>query len=370
MSQSSGVAPPLQGIQVVDFSHTLPGPYCTQLLADLGARVVKIERPGGGDYLRSLMPAVFAHYNRGKKSVSLDLKDPDDRGRALELIEKADVVVEGFRPGVMARFGLDAATIRQERPDIIYCSISGWGQEGELRDAPGHDLNYLGAAGALHDPVSSSVGAQPTLLVADLASGSLAAIAITGAIIGRQRTGVGATIDLSMADIALTWAAASHVSGVLNPRSGSESSPAHGIFLTKDGQSVTLGTIEDHFWHRFVDIADEPRLRDSRFETHQDRNVAYDELRDLIQEVIGTRTADDWISAAEANNVPIFIVSTFADAIDARHFLDRGIVRRSGDSITSAFPALWDGTLLSAGDEAPELDEHAQTAFSQEEVAG
>ena len=181
--------PALWGTRIVDLTTLLPGPYCTQILADLGAEVVKVERPGSGDALRGIDPALFAAVNRGKRGVELDLRRAEDRALFDTLVRAADIVVEGFRPGVAERLGAGYERLREMRPGLIYCSISGYGQDGPARDLPGHDLNYLGVVGAL-DP-SKDPGEPPrhyaAIPVADLAAALFAANAILAALLRRDR---------------------------------------------------------------------------------------------------------------------------------------------------------------------------------------
>ncbi|MPZ28258.1 MAG: CoA transferase [Micromonosporaceae bacterium] len=356
MAPDDAPAKPLEGTRVVDLSAALPGPYCTQLLADLGAEVVKVERPGGGDYLRLLMPGVFRQFNRGKQSVVLDLKDDADRATFWRLLESADVLLEGFRPGVMTRLGLSADQVRRRLPRLVYCSISGWGQAGPLAKVPAHDLNYLGAVGALHDPLTGEVSGQPTMLVADLAAGMAAAAAILAALLSRAHTNEGATIDLAMADVVMQWAMATHAAQAGGDDATAEISPAHGVFRTADGRLVTLGAIEDHFWDRFCAIAQDPRLSDPRFRTHARRNRAFATVRRLLEEVMCSRTAAEWITIAQDADVPILPVHTFAEALDQPHFKERAMIVPAGDGgpLRTGFPARWDGALLTAGTTTPE----------------
>lgn len=198
--------PPLEGVRVVDLTRLLPGPYCTWQLAALGAEVIRVETPGS-DYTRDLPPragphsAFFAAINRGKRSVCLDWRSEHGREALLALLGTADVVVEGFKPGVMERIGLGADTLRQCFPRLILASISGYGHTGPMRTTPGHDLNYLGYAGV----VAAAGGLAPSpVQIADLAGGALpAALAICAALVGRQRSGQGAWLDLSMTEGAM-----------------------------------------------------------------------------------------------------------------------------------------------------------------------
>jgi crotonobetainyl-CoA:carnitine CoA-transferase CaiB-like acyl-CoA transferase len=333
---------PLDGIRVLDLSATLPGPYCTQLLADLGA------------------------FNRGKRSVALDLKASGDRERLYELLTEIDVVVEGFRPGVAARLGVDAQSVRGRHERIVYCSISGAGQTGPLAAAPGHDANYLGMSGAL----TSSDGPTPVpwLPYADLGSGALAAVAILAALLRRRETGTGATIDLAMLDVCVSWAVSRHAGG------GDELnvSPAHTVLIGSDGRAFTLGAIEDRFWSAFCEVAEDERLSDARFATHKGRARHRVELAALLAEIAATRPATEWLEACAAADVPAGpVAESFEEALSLEQIADRGIVRLLGDELESgsdpessqgltprlllSFPAVFDGNLLSAGTDVPPL---------------
>ena len=191
----------LSGLRVLDLSIWRPGPYATSLLVALGADVLKVEPPGGDPMRR--YEGLFASINAGKRSVVLDLKDDAGRARGLALAEQADVLVEGFRPGVMARLGLDEAAVRARNPALVYCSISGYGQEGERATLPGHDVNYQAWAGALTP--AGGTATLPTLPTADLAAGLAAAFGICAAVIGRGASKEGTYLDVSMTDVMATW---------------------------------------------------------------------------------------------------------------------------------------------------------------------
>ncbi|HWW53258.1 MAG TPA: CoA transferase, partial [Acidimicrobiales bacterium] len=238
---SSGL---LAGVRVLDLSVWRPGPYATQLLAELGAEVLKVEPPGG-DPMRSY-PELFASLHANKRSIVLDLKADDDRRRALDLAAEADVLVEGFRPGVAERLGLGYEAVRAVKASIIYCSLSGMGQDGALALVPGHDLNYQAWAGALApDGGTPVVAAVP---IADLAGGMAAAMGICAAVVRRITTGEGERLDVAMADVLATW------TGAVRPRAeGTDPSspgvPGYGVFATADGTYLALGVLtEDHFW--------------------------------------------------------------------------------------------------------------------------
>jgi len=353
---------PVQGLRILDCTGALPGPYATQLLADLGACVVKVERPPTGEHTRKDMPSLFEAFNRGKHSVILDLKSENGVSDYQRLAKHADVLVEGFRPGVMDRLGIGGAQMLEANPDLIYVSISGWGKTGVLAQTPGHDLNYLGMAGVLGD---SSVGgiSAPGVLMADLASGSMAAIAILAAVIDRDRSGRGSVIDLGMADVALSWAASANTESLfprmnVPPVPHKGILPGHGIFATSDGQSITLGVIEDKFWVSFKELANSSRLESSRFDTFDDRRANSDELRKIIAGVIAERPAAYWLDNAAELEVPVFPVLDFSTAIEHPQFRNRRIVGIDDGKVALSFPAIWNGEHLSASGSAPGLGEN------------
>ncbi|MBU7572613.1 MAG: CoA transferase [Hydrogenophaga sp.] len=256
---------PLDGLKVVDFSELLPGPFLSDCLVEMGAEVVKIERPPHGDNARVLVPGVFAAMNRGKRSVFLDLKNDAQRRQALALVEEADIVLEGYRPGVMTRLGLDHETVRRTNPRVIYVSLTGYGQTGPLAALAGHDLNYLAASGvtALSGRASEPPEHGYGIPVADL-SGALYGLAATlAALQQRHRTGQGQWLDVSITDCLVH---------MMNPRIGQFVAkgqadlqaqrneallrPGYGVFQTVDGASLAIAAVEDHFWTRLVKLLD------------------------------------------------------------------------------------------------------------------
>lgn len=256
---------PLDGIRVVDFSELLPGPFVSQCLVDLGAQVVKVERPPHGDNARVLVPGVFEALNRGKRSVFLDLKNDEQRERALELTDTADIVLEGFRPGAMARLSLGFDTVHARNPKAIYVSLTGYGQDGPDATLPGHDLNYLAAAGVT--AISGRAAEAPEhgygLPVADLSGALYALVSVLAALQQREHTGRGQWLDVSITDCLLH---------MMNPRLGQFAvkaqhtldaqreevllRPGYGVFAAADGEYVSIAAIEDHFWSRLVDALD------------------------------------------------------------------------------------------------------------------
>ena len=297
---------PLIGLRVVDLSRLLPGPYATLALADLGADVVKVEAPNGGDYLRWLPPlrqgqsAYFAALNTGKRSLAVDLKRPEGVAVLRRLAAKADVLVESFRPGVMARLGLGYDALAAENPSLVYCAITGYGQSGPYRDRSGHDLNYEALSGILG--LSGPAGAPPTVppvQVADLAGGALWGLSgILAALFARGRTGRGRFLDISMTDGALStlhMALAAHLgAGAQAPSAGGElltgGQACYGVYETSDGGFMALAAIEPKFWAAFCEAVERPDLLPRH--TGNPRQVT--ETRALLAALFKSRPRAAW----------------------------------------------------------------------------
>ena len=259
---------PLAGVRVLDLTRLLPGPMATLYLADLGADVVKIEDTAAGDYARTLDPsgpqpsACFRALNRGKRSVSLDLRHPDGRAAFFALVRTAHVVIEGFRPGVVAALGVDHAAVAAVNPAIVYCSLTGYGQDGPRAAAAGHDINYLGYAGVLEQ--TGSAGGAPVLgnvQIADLLGGAAtAAIAILAALLPARTRGEGRYLDVAMADGALAHNVfalhALEQHGATAPRGEdllTGGVPCYGVYATRDGRFLAVGALERKFWQALCD---------------------------------------------------------------------------------------------------------------------
>ena len=291
----------LSGLRVLDLSIWRPGPYTTSLLVALGADVLKVEPPGG-DPMRQYR-GLFESINAGKRSIVLDLKDGDDRDRALQLASEADVLVEGFRPGVMARLGMDAPTVRGINPALVYCSVSGYGQDDPRATLPGHDVNYQAWAGALTP--EGGTAAMPPLPVADLAGGMAAAFGICAAVVGRAATGKGAYLDVSMTDVLATWTGRIG-SGDGDGAGGSTQQgpvPGYGLFPTADGGQVALGVIsEAHFW---ANLCEELGLDDVAALSFGERSARGAEMQRSVAAAVARRGRDELVAALTAAGVPV-----------------------------------------------------------------
>jgi crotonobetainyl-CoA:carnitine CoA-transferase CaiB-like acyl-CoA transferase len=301
---------PLDGLRVLSLAEQYPGPYATLLLADLGADVILVERPGSGDPSRQFGP-FFSSLNRGKRSIALDLKQAAGRRLLLELCRDADVLLEGFRPGTMARLGLDAATVAEIAPELIYLSLSGFGQDGPYRDRPAHDISYQAVAGLLADHDDRSPGSAPSPHLGDLTSGMFAVIGVLAALHRRDRTGDGTSIDLSMTD-GLVSLLTAHLVPVINelgpPTFPVE--PGYGIYRSADGHRLALSVAhEDVFWTALCRAVDLPgsaaltspervRRRDELVE-QLDRRIRLMDRAELDAELTAQDVPYSWINALE-----------------------------------------------------------------------
>ncbi|MBX6329872.1 MAG: CoA transferase [Pseudolabrys sp.] len=323
---------PLSGLLVLDFTTLLPGPLATLMLAEAGAEVIKIERPGGED-MRRFPPliegtsAAFAMLNRGKKSLLLDLTRRADRERLEPLLARADILVEQFRPGVMARLGLGYEALRGRNARLIYCSISGYGQTGPRAGEAGHDINYIGATGLLAlQPGTVDRPVVPPALIADIAGGSFpAVINILLALRAREKSGEGCHLDIAMTDAMFTFAwyalALGAVAGRFPgpgelPLAGG--SPRYQLYATKDGKLVACGALEQKFWERFTRAIG---LANALADDRRDPQAA----RAAVAARIASRTAEEWRPILAAADCCASIVVPLEEALRDPHFVARGL---------------------------------------------
>jgi alpha-methylacyl-CoA racemase len=339
--------PPLTGISVLDFSTLLPGPLATLIMAGAGAEVTKVERVGSGDEMRSYEPKLgessvnFALLNRGKRSVALNLKDPGDRERLDNLVDECDVLVEQFRPGVMARLGLDYESVAARNPGVVYCSISGYGQSGPRAQQAAHDLNYVADSGMLN-LVQGADGAPvlPPALLADIGGGSYpAVINVALALFERERSGKGTHLDIEMSDNVypfLYWALGNAATGAW-PRSGEElvtgGSPRYQLYRTADGRHLAAAPLEDRFWARFCELIELPKpLRDAA--ANPDEAIA------AVAERIAAQPAAHWQRLFAAEDVCCTIVAGLPEALADEHVAARGLFADTVGDGDRQIPAL------------------------------
>lgn len=332
---------PLAGIKVADFSALIPGPFTTAILADLGADVVKVEPPRG-DPARALLPAVFHAANRNKRSIALNLKHAEAKLVIERLARWCDVVIESNRPGVAARLSIDYTSLSALNPGLIYCSLSGYGQNGPWRDRPGHDIGYVGASGGLSYP-GSWLGkpARSSIPIADMQSGSFGAIAILAALHERDRSGHGAELDLSLYEAGLFCAALRHgIADHTDPRA--HIWPVNDLFETADGSMLILGIVEQHFWDNFRAAVKEmePGVMDPRFDTDPSRRKHGDDLSRLLKKLFLKKTAQQWHDLLEPRDVPIELPMTPAEASRTAYARAREAVVELGAERHVLFP-LW-----------------------------
>jgi crotonobetainyl-CoA:carnitine CoA-transferase CaiB-like acyl-CoA transferase len=367
-----------EGVRVLDLSRMLAGPYGSMLLADMGAEVVKIEDPDGGDPMRMMGPpflpdgesAYFLAINRNKKSLALDLSR--DRGRDVlyDLVRQADVVWENFRPGIMERLGLAYSKLYSLNQRIIVCSISAYGQEGPYRDWPAFDLALQAMGGAMS--VTGEAGGRPVrmgLPMADLAGGMFGAFAVAGTLFRRERTGEGGHIDLSLLDCQvslLTYIAQYFWTNGRIPTplgSGHASVVPYSALQTRDGHLI-VAIFAEKFWGAFCRAVEHPEWeRDLRFASNRDRVVHRDVLMPLVEAAFRTRTTSDWLQRLQGLGVPATPILSVDRVLSDQQVLQRGMVVEMdhplyGKTRTLGTPIKLDGAMGLAVAPAPRLGEH------------
>ncbi|OWU86646.1 hypothetical protein ATO6_07675 [Oceanicola sp. 22II-s10i] len=355
---------PLTGLKVLDFSELLPGPFMSQALAEMGASVTKVERRPAGDALRHALPGLFLLVNRGKGSVALNLKDDADRAQALEMLRDADVMIDGFRPGVMDRLGVGYEAAKAVNPRIIYIGMYGYGATGPMAKAPGHDLNYLALSGVT--ALCGRPGGAPEhtfgLPVADLGGALYGLSAVLAAVIQRDRTGEGQFIDLSMTDCLAHWVNARRAVYTQDGAEDLETQrrialvrPAYGVFATSDG-AVSVAALEGHFWGSVVKALDMGPFADPKYQDTAARRAEAEAINARLAEQIAPMTRDQAMALFDAHDVPASPVLTPAEAVASEHFAARGLMQDSVAGPITPFPVRLKG--MGPYDEtAPDLDQ-------------
>lgn len=363
---------PLAGLKVIDFSTLLPGPLASLMLAEAGAEVIKVERPGGGDEMRGYAPEFgdtsgnFALLNRGKTSLCADLKDAGDRAHVQALARSADILIEQFRPGVMARLGLGHDDLARDNPRLIYCSITGYGQTGERAQKAGHDLNYLAETGLL-GLTRGQDGAPvlPPVLAADIGGGAYPAVTnILLALQSRATSGRGCHLDIAMTDNLFTFAYWGLAAGQAGrwPRPGRElitgGSPRYQIYRTADGDYLAAAPLEERFWQIFCDriglaAADRDDISDPQA------------VKARVAERIATRSAAEWRVVFAGVDACVSVVASLEEVAKDPAFVARGLFDREVTARGQAMPALPVPVAPPLRDparrrEAPALDEGAR----------
>lgn len=340
----------LEGIRILDLTHLVPGALCTMILADLGADVIKVGTATGlnarGTGVMAKLTAdeekkvaAFDALNRNKQSIGLNLKS--DKGREIfhKLAQTADVVVEGFRPGVMKRLGIDYRTIRKINPRIVYCSLSGYGQDGPYSSFSGHDINYISIAGALNIiGESSRPPAVPLNLLADFAGASLhGAIGILTALVARGKTGKGQYVDISYTDGAMslmTWFISSYFAGGCKFNRGETwlhgAYPYYSIYKTKDNKYISIGCVEPWFWENLCRALGReeyiPYCISPEHFLHKPKGKKWAEISSYLKKVFLTRSRDEWFEFLTGKDVPVGKIYTFEEVFNDPQVLHRQMV--------------------------------------------
>lgn len=360
------------GVTVLDLTQLLPGPFCTMLLADLGARVIKVEPPHGGDWTRWTPPMVvdgprgygafFEALHRGKEGIAIDLKSPFGQDVLERLVNRADVIVEGFRPGVLERLGLDPSALLARRPEAIVARVTGYGGSGERARRAGHDLNFLAYAGVLG--ATGPAEARPGISgvqIADLAGGALyAAFAIASALFRRERTGRGGVLDIAMAEGALSLAApALRVAARSTDRAGrgrdllTGGVPSYDVYETADGRWLAIGALEPVFWARACEVLGCPELVGDGLATGERAEA----VREAVAVVVRRRTAHEWRDAFDAVDACVEVVRTLDEVLADEHLRARGAIREVDGAAWVVPPTSGSGP---ASTPSPRLGEHSR----------
>src|SRR5262245_17916021 len=327
----------LAGIRVLDLSRMLPGPYCTMMLGDLGAEVIKIEEIKGGDPTRHSPPkigsqsAAFRQINRNKKSIAIDLKSAEGRDIFLKLAATADIVMEQFRPGVVDRLGIGYKEVSEINPRIVYCALTGFGQDGPHRDRSGHDLNYLALSGVLG--LTTDEQGKPAMSgiqVADLAGGMIAGFAMLAALLARERTGRGQYVDVSMFDVMISMLpiAAAHQFAGKRYEVGdkfvlSGSYPFYNVYETSDSKFMTLGALEPKFWANFCKTVGREDLSTKQFSDGETKAQLFEEVKTIFK----SRSRDEWIEVMRGADSCCEPVLSLGEAFEHEQTIARQMVQ-------------------------------------------
>ncbi len=353
---------PLEGIQVVDLTQLLPGVLCTQILGDLGAEVIKVEPPGEGDKTRWIPPflgcqgAVFTLVNRNKRSLTLDLKQPEGRRILERLVARADVLVEGFRPGALERLGVSLEQMRASNPALVTCSVTGFGQSGPWRDRAGHDLNYQALAGLV--ALGAAPGGTPPVpgtQVADIGGGTWPAVAgILAALLQRAAGGRGQAVDVSMTEGAALFSVVGYACAAAGlPAEGPERAaltgalPTYGLYRCADDRFIAigiLGMIEHKFWVAFARAVGHPEWAD--------RDTTGESMRRDLEALFATRPRDEWCALLEGDDQCVAPVLDPAEVSRHPQMRERGLFFDCPDGSGGTIPALATPFQLSALDQA------------------
>ena len=377
---------PLEGIKVLDLSRVLAGPWCTQLLADLGADVTKIERPGAGDDTRhwgppwhaqgeSRVAAYFLSCNRGKRSAAIDFAQAEGAALVRRLAAEADVVVENFKVGGLKKFGLDAASLRSANPRLVYASITGFGQDGPYADRAGYDFIIQGMGGmmsvtGLPDDEPGGGEMRAGVAIADLFTGMYTCVSIVAALFGRERTGEGATIDMALFDTQLAvmanQASSALISGKDPPRQGNThpNIVPYQPFDAAD-QPIIVAVGNDRQFGRLAEICGHPEWRaDARFASNEARVANRAEMVRLVSEEISRRPAAEWLDQLEGAGIPAGPINTLTQALSDVQAQHREMVRTMAGIPVVGSPLRFDGERSDSDLPPPELGQHTSDVLT------
>lgn len=345
MSSRKPVSGPLTGIKILDLTRLLPGPLATQMLADMGAEVIKIEDPKAPDYTKFMPPHYhdvgisYLALNRSKKSLNINLSHPEGKQIFFNLIQSADIVVESFRPGVLAKMGIDYESAKAVKEDIIYVSVTGYGQTGPYKSKAGHDINYLGFAGVLGISGSKDAPSKSGVQIADIAGGSYpTVIGCLSALLARNTTGKGQLVDVAMVDCSLPFMSF-YMGEALNtgkvyhreehPLAGAV--PNYNIYPCKDGKWVALGSLEPKFWMGFCALVNKPewgaRMMDPK-------------LKDDLKEFFQTKDRDEWVQMAAAADICLTPILEIDELENEVHHQERNNFVTMEHSVYGAFKGI------------------------------
>jgi len=365
----------LEGIKILDLSRLLPFNYCTLMLADLGAEVLKIEEPKIGDYMRWMPPklkkesAVFLMANRNKKSMTLNLREEKGKEVLRQLVKEYDVLFESFRPGVMKRLGVGYDELKEINPRLVFCSSTGYGQDGPYKDRPGHDMNYISVAGIL-EATGRHTGAPviPGIPIADMSIGIFSAFSILAGIIARDRTGKGQYIDVSMTDCMVSYNMMNIASLIASQRSHSSEilgitgeTPCYNVFKTKDEKFISLGNIEEKFWINLLKLIGREDLKEYQFAMGEDQKKAMDDL----QKVFLSKTREEWLGLFEGKDICYAPINNAEDMMADPHVKHREMLLEmehpvEGKVTTVGFPFKFSETPGTIRTPTPTLGQHTE----------
>jgi crotonobetainyl-CoA:carnitine CoA-transferase CaiB-like acyl-CoA transferase len=369
---------PLEGITILDLTRLLPGPYGTMLLGDLGAEVIKIEEPEQGDYARWYPPHInrlgsrHLLLNRSKKSIALNLKSQEGRSILLKMVEKgADALIEQFRPGVMDRLGVGYKDLEKVNSRLIYCSLTGFGQDGPYRDLAGHDINYIGIGGILGlTGPKGGPPAIPGIQIADLVAGGLySVIGILTALMARQKTGRGQFVDISMLDGVVSLipdAAALFFGEGESPRMGERrltgGLPQYQTYRTKDGKYLAVGALEDKFWANLSRALGRPEWA---HQVPKEREPRTQEIKEEMTRIFLTRTREEWLGILMKQDTCVTAVHSLEETFSDPQVLHRNMLveishPKAGRIKQIGVPIKFSETPGEARTPAPDMGEHTE----------